>query len=182
MAPKQGQPPPKPKPEELIADWKEKFENFRDETRKSVEEVGFSLEKIRERDEELLELIEKQHEEHAMTIQELVDEFSKKIEKKCADITLEVTAEFEKMSQKLSNETGSTVGCEEQLAGVAEVVEDIQDKLIEFEERKRNNLIFYGVKGESRETPSELANKVTLFSLGFFRNKLSLSCAKLSSD
>ena len=160
MAPKQGQPPPKPKPEELIAAFKEKFESFRDETRKSVEEVGSSLEKIRQQDEELLILIEKQNEEHSKTIQEFVDEFSKKIDKKCEDITVEVMAEFDKMSAKLSEETGSSDGCEEQLAGVAEVVEDIQDKLIEFEERKRNNLIFYGVKGEIRETPAELANKV----------------------
>ena len=160
MAPKG--PPQKPKPEELIAAFKEKFETFRDDTRKSVEETGSALEKIRQHDEDIMMLVEKQNEEHSKLVEEFVNEFSQKIDQKFADMKLEVMEQFDKMSMKLSEETGSTVGCEEQLAGVAEVVEDIQEKLIEFEERKRNNLIFYGVKGELRETPKELANKVSL--------------------
>jgi len=161
MAPKQGQPPPKPKPEELIAAFKEKFEAYRDETKKSVEDIGSSLEKIRQQDEEILMSVQKQNEDHSKLIQEFVDDFSMKINKKCADLKVEVMAEFDKMAAKLSEETGSSEGCEGQINGVAEVVEDIQDKLIEFEERKRNNLIFYGVKGETRETPAELVNKIT---------------------
>ena len=160
MAPKQGQPPPKPKPEELIAAFKEKFEGYRDETRKSVEDIGSSLEKIRQQDEEIIMSVQKQNEDHSKLIQEFVDGFSMKIDKKCSDLKVEVMAEFDKMAAKLSEETGSSEGCEGQINGVAEVVEDIQDKLIEFEERKRNNLIFYGVKGETRETPAELVNKV----------------------
>ena len=34
--------------------------------------------------------------------------------------------------------------------------------LLEFERKKRSNLIFYGIRGEARETQSELINKVAI--------------------
>ena len=36
------------------------------------------------------------------------------------------------------------------------------EKLEMFEEKKRSNLIFYGVRGEMRETQNDLINKVGL--------------------
>ena len=41
-----------------------------------------------------------------------------------------------------------------------ERVDDINEKMYEFEANKRNNLIFYGIQPEPRETPSMLLNKV----------------------
>ena len=41
-----------------------------------------------------------------------------------------------------------------------ERVDDINEKMYEFEANKRNNLIFYGIQAEPRETPSMLLNKV----------------------
>ena len=49
-----------------------------------------------------------------------------------------------------------------QLAVLAGVLEEAWDKLELFEERKRTNLIFCGVRGEARETQAELINKVGL--------------------
>ena len=160
MAPRQGQPPQKPKPEELIAAFKEKFETFRDETKSKVEETGSALEKIREQDEEIKILLQKQQDNHAKLVHAFVDKFTTKVNEKFDNLKVEMMEQFEQMSKQLSEETGSKAGCEDQLAGLAEVVEDIQEKIIEFEERKRNNLIFYGVKGENRETPAELVSKV----------------------
>ena len=175
MAPKQGQPPQKPKPEELIAMFKEKFETFRDETKSSIDETGLALEKIREQDEEIKMLVENQNEDHAKLVRAFVDEFTTKVDRKFEDLKVEIAEQFEQMSQKLSVETGSSTGCEDQLSGLGEIVEDIQEKMAEFEERKRNNLIFYGVKGEIRETPSELINKVkllfALFDVKWLRSK-----------
>ena len=56
-----------------------------------------------------------------------------------------------------------TSGCGDtgpQLDILAEVLEEAWDKLEEFEKRKRSNLIFYGVRGEARETQSDLIHKV----------------------
>ena len=41
-----------------------------------------------------------------------------------------------------------------------ERVDDINEKMYEFEANKRNNLIFYGIQPEPRETPSMLLSKV----------------------
>ena len=44
---------------------------------------------------------------------------------------------------------------------MAEIVEEMWEKLEMFELRKRSNLIFYGVRGETRETQSDLIHKIT---------------------
>ena len=38
-------------------------------------------------------------------------------------------------------------------------IDEINEKLYEFEINKKNNLIFYGIPGETRETPSVLIMK-----------------------
>ena len=63
---------------------------------------------------------------------------------------------------KLFAGTSSNVDISPQLDTLAEVLEEAWDKLEEFERRKRSNLIFYGVRGEARETQSELIHKVNL--------------------
>ena len=40
------------------------------------------------------------------------------------------------------------------------VLEDVQEKMYDFEANKKNNLIIYGIPNESRETTEMLANKV----------------------
>ena len=44
---------------------------------------------------------------------------------------------------------------------MAEIVEEMWEKLEMFELKKRSNLIFYGVRGETRETQSDLIHKIT---------------------
>ena len=57
------------------------------------------------------------------------------------------------------------------------MLEEAWDKLELFEERKRTNLIFCGVRGEARETQAELINKV-----GFFIDKISKSLISMPLD
>ena len=45
---------------------------------------------------------------------------------------------------------------------MVERIENIQEKMYDFEINKRNNLLFYGIKEDRRETPSELLSKVSL--------------------
>ena len=63
---------------------------------------------------------------------------------------------------KLYAGTSSKGDISPQLDTLAEVLEEAWVKLEEFERRKRSNLIFYGVRGEARETQSELIHKVNL--------------------
>ena len=52
-------------------------------------------------------------------------------------------------------------------------VDDISDKMYEFEQNKKNNLLFYGISNDTRETPESLASKmVTMMktSLGIRRD------------
>ena len=52
-------------------------------------------------------------------------------------------------------------------------VESIQEKMYDFEVNKRNNLLFYGIKEDRRETPAELYNKVIKETLLLFSHRLS---------
>ena len=47
-----------------------------------------------------------------------------------------------------------------QLDLMTDMLQEAWDKLDMFERKKRSNLIFYGVRGEARETQSELIHKV----------------------
>ena len=50
-------------------------------------------------------------------------------------------------------------------------VSEVSDKILDFEKNKRNNLIFYGVPDDAKETPSTLDAKVIFF-IKSFQTKL----------
>lgn len=39
-------------------------------------------------------------------------------------------------------------------------LEDVQEKMYDFEQNKKNNLIFYGVPGDNRESKDDLKHKI----------------------
>ena len=45
--------------------------------------------------------------------------------------------------------------------GIGEILDEMWEKLELFELKKKSNLIFYGVRGETRETQSDLIHKIT---------------------
>ena len=49
----------------------------------------------------------------------------------------------------------------EDLETVMERVEEINEKMYDFEANKRNNLIFYGLPNETREVQTALQQKIT---------------------
>ena len=49
----------------------------------------------------------------------------------------------------------------DELESVMERVEEINEKMYDFEANKRNNLIFYGLPNEAREVPAALQQKIT---------------------
>ena len=40
-------------------------------------------------------------------------------------------------------------------------LEDVQEKMYDFEQNKKNNLIFYGVPGDNRESKDDLKHKIS---------------------
>ena len=49
-------------------------------------------------------------------------------------------------------------------------VDDISEKMYEFEVNKKNNLLFYGVGSDNRETPDSLIQKVMMMMLIMVNN------------
>ena len=56
--------------------------------------------------------------------------------------------------------TNNSEDCGPQLDVLERVLEEAWDKLEQFQNKKRSNLIFYGVRGETRETQADLVQKV----------------------
>ena len=65
-----------------------------------------------------------------------------------------------RVHESLASESNANTGVQEQIQEMMERVDDINEKMYEFEANKRNNLIFYGIQAEPRETPTVLLNKV----------------------
>ena len=59
-------------------------------------------------------------------------------------------------------ESRTGLSTKEQIEQLMTRVDEMNEKLYEFETNKKNNLIFYGIPGEVRETPPVLMTKVGL--------------------
>jgi len=57
-------------------------------------------------------------------------------------------------------ESRTGLSTKEQIEQLMTRVDEMNEKLYEFETNKKNNLIFYGIPGEVRETPPVLMTKV----------------------
>ena len=74
----------------------------------------------------------------------------------------EVSRRIDEISSKIQSASSSSSGTENRIQEMVERIENIQEKMYDFEINKRNNLLFYGIKEDRRETPSELLSKVSL--------------------
>ena len=72
----------------------------------------------------------------------------------------DVTRRIDEISSKIQSASSSSSGTENRIQEMVERIENIQEKMYDFEVNKRNNLLFYGIKEDRRETPSELLSKV----------------------
>ena len=59
-------------------------------------------------------------------------------------------------------------------------LDDVQEKMYDFEQNKRNNLIFYGVSGEERESRDELMTKITNLLRLHYNMKREIPVSKVS--
>ena len=175
-----------PKPEELIQKLDDKLEAFKAEILASLEEKTNDISKLREdQDEEknknegifceVKETINKHHEEnttnskniqenHEVATSEVQNELKLFMNSAMTELKEDLENKLNKISQTVASESSSTAGTQGQIQELLERVDDINEKMYDFEVNKRNNLIFYGITGEQRETPAVLLNKERKFS------------------
>ena len=92
--------------------------------------------------------------------QESVNELNQSLEQKLENIKGNFVNNMQNLSGQMESESSFNENTKQQINILFARIDDINEKLYEFEVNKKNNLIFYGISGEHRETPSELMMKV----------------------
>ena len=149
-----------PKPEELIAKLEEKLDNFKTEITSTIGEKSSEIEKINEQESAIKEQLDANSSAQTAAIDDAKLKIENMIDTKMEDMRNDFLRNFQGMSDKIARAGSSTAGTEDQIQELVERVESIQEKMYDFEVNKRNNLLFYGIKGGQRETPGDLLNKV----------------------
>ena len=98
---KESGPPPKPKPEELIAEFKENFENFTTETNKQNEELDQKIVSAKESLSNLEQINENNYDESQMKAKELLEEINGSIEHKFKQVYIEIQESFQNLEKQL---------------------------------------------------------------------------------
>ena len=153
--------PAPPKPEELIAKLDEKFEAFKEDNVNSLAEKDARIEELKLKETELNEVIERNKEESSKELNNIRIKIEETVERKVEDIRRELLKSVDELSVKISAASSGSSGTEARIQDLVDRVESIQEKMYDFEVNKRNNLLFYNIREEKRETPSDLYNKAS---------------------
>ena len=92
--------------------------------------------------------------------QESVNNLNLNMEERIESLQGNFVNNIQNLSGQMESESSFNENTKEQINILFSRIDDIHEKLYEFETSKKNNLIFYGISGEHRETPSELMAKV----------------------
>ena len=153
--------PAPPKPEELIAKLDEKFESFKEDIVKSLEEKAERIDELKLRESDLEGVIEKNKGDSSKELDNVKINIEQTVERKLEDIRRELVKSVEDLTLKITTASSGSSGTEARIQDLVDRVESIQEKMYDFEVNKRNNLLFYGVREDRRETPSDLYNKAS---------------------
>ena len=104
-AKKESGPPPKPKPEELIAEFKEKFEIFSSETNKQHDELDQKIISAKDSLSNLEQIIENNHSESQVKTKQLLEEINESIEQKFKEVAIEIQESFQSLEKQLTDGT-----------------------------------------------------------------------------
>ena len=113
---------------------------------------------------ELVESIEKMSERVAVVDQtnsESISSLKLSIEENIEKMEVDLRKDIQGITGQVDAESSNNEGTKQQLESLFAMVDDINEKMYEFETNKKNNLIFYGISGDQRETPDKLMHKVT---------------------
>ena len=86
--------------------------------------------------------------------------FQTSIEERIAALNQTFSSNIQNISGQVESEADFNEETKAQINTLFSRIDEINEKLYEFEVNKKNNLIFYGLAGENRETPSVLIMKV----------------------
>ena len=86
--------------------------------------------------------------------------FQSNVDQRISALSQSVSSNIENISGQVESEADFNEETKAQINTLFSRLDEINEKLYEFEINKKNNLIFYGIPGESRETPSVLIMKV----------------------
>ena len=106
-----------------------------------------------------------------LTIEGLEGKLMAKIDNSIQQLLDRQETLFLKMEENLSKQGSEVDTFKLDAAGLIESVTEVSNKILDFEKNKRNNLIFYGVPDDAKETPSTLDAKV-IFLIKSFQTKL----------
>ena len=137
------------------------MENTRTELSRVINEKIDALKK------EFMETIEKMSEQVAVvekTNSESLSRLKSSIEEKIDNMEKSLKQEIAGITGQMNAESSNNEGTKGQIETLFARIDDINEKMYEFETNKKNNLIFYGINGEQRETPAKLMMKVAFHS------------------
>ena len=153
--------PAPPKPEELIAKLDEKFESFKEDIVRGLEEKAERIDELKLRESDLEGVIEKNKGDSSKELDNVKINIEQTVERKLEDIRRELLQSVDDLTLKITAASSGSSGTEARIQDLVDRVESIQEKMYDFEVNKRNNLLFYGVREDRRETPSDLYNKAS---------------------
>ena len=107
----------------------------------------------------IAEVVEFQEKSSSKLLNQLEDHISWKMK----EIHQNLKEEMKKVSKKVQQESSCQNDTKEQIGCLAAMIDEINEKLYDFEASKRNNLIFYGIASDTVETPFTLQEKVITF-------------------
>ena len=120
---------------------------------------------------------EDKHTASIATLTVAIDSMEKNVEAKLESKVSELLTKLEtavvSMNENKDSQCTDMRVFKEELQSVMDRVDDINEKMYDFEANKRNNLIFYGIPNEVKETPGGLLqkiNKIIKTSLGLRRD------------
>ena len=97
-----GQPPPKPKPEDLIAEFKEKFEKYTTDVRHEASELESKIARLECSQAETRQLVESSHSEQQARVRRLHEDLVHTINHKFGQLEGDIRESFTLLEKKLS--------------------------------------------------------------------------------
>ena len=101
-------------------------------------------------------------EELKVSVASLEKRLTKKIDDKFTNLEKKLDRIFKGLETSQRNQERDFKAFKDEGEGLIERMSDMSEKLLEFEQNKRNNLIFYGIPNDNSETHSILNQKVRL--------------------
>ena len=118
--------------------------------------------------DDVAESISSAEEKHTASVADLTQSLEnveikveKKLESKVELLLSKLESAVKNMDESKGNQDTDMKSFKNELTSLMDRVEEINEKMYDFEANKRNNLIFYGIPNESKETHSRLHQKVS---------------------